>query len=55
MGMRGCPTRKAKMVACIVAFSPDGERKVFTGEFNGTIAKAPRGTMGFGYDQLFIP
>ena len=28
---------------------------VFTGEAHGTIAKAPRGSSGFGYDPVFIP
>jgi len=55
MNLRGVMDRSAKLVACIVAYSPTGERAVFTGEFNGVIAKAPRGTMGFGYDSVFIP
>ena len=28
---------------------------VFTGEVHGTIAEAPRGSSGFGYDPVFVP
>jgi XTP/dITP diphosphohydrolase len=55
MNLKGVPDRSARLFACIVAYSPSGERAVFNGEFKGQIAKAPRGTTGFGYDSVFIP
>ncbi len=34
----------------------DGENiKLFTGGLHGTIAQAPRGDSGFGWNQIFIP
>ena len=29
--------------------------EIFIGTINGTIAKEPRGTGGFGWDAIFIP
>jgi XTP/dITP diphosphohydrolase len=32
-----------------------GEKAVFSGTVEGTIAESPSGNGGFGYDPLFIP
>lgn len=55
MQIRGVMNRKAKYTACIVAYSPTGDRGVFLGEMIGSIGRTMQGTMGFGYDSLFIP
>lgn len=47
--------RKAYFVCCLVCISPSGEEFVFEKELHGVIAKAQRGTDGFGYDPIFIP
>ncbi|WP_344311000.1 RdgB/HAM1 family non-canonical purine NTP pyrophosphatase [Brevibacterium samyangense] len=41
---------------CAAAFvAPDGTEFVEEGRFEGTLAREPRGTHGFGYDPLFVP
>ncbi|VWX51543.1 RdgB/HAM1 family non-canonical purine NTP pyrophosphatase [Novosphingobium sp. 9U] len=34
---------------------PDGEEAVYEGRVDGTYSWPPRGTMGFGYDPVFVP
>ena len=34
---------------------PDGESAVYEGTAPGTLTWPPRGTMGFGYDPVFVP
>jgi XTP/dITP diphosphohydrolase len=47
--------RKARFV-CVIAIAANGEIiETFRGEVPGTIAKAPRGNNGFGYDPIFVP
>ncbi len=47
--------RRAKFV-CALSIALNGEViETFTGEVHGTIADAPRGNNGFGYDPIFIP
>jgi XTP/dITP diphosphohydrolase len=53
--LRGEDDRRARMVAVLVAFSPDGEELTGTGVLEGTIATARRGEGGFGYDPIFVP
>lgn len=55
MQLKGAQTRAARFLCTIVAFNPQGEELIFTGEMKGEIAKAPVGQMGFGYDPIFIP
>ncbi len=40
---------------CAIAVAHDTGHEVFEGRVEGTIAHAPRGEGGFGYDPLFIP
>lgn len=42
--------------SCVLAIAwPDGESVVYEGRANGTLTWPPRGTMGFGYDPVFMP
>jgi XTP/dITP diphosphohydrolase len=34
---------------------PDGDEVVYEGRIDGTFSWPPRGTMGFGYDPVFVP
>jgi XTP/dITP diphosphohydrolase len=53
--MAGATDRRARYVAAIAAISPDGEETVVRGTLDGTIAHAPAGDEGFGYDPVFVP
>ncbi len=46
--------RSARFVTVVVLAAPDGH-EVYEGECRGTIAAAPRGAAGFGYDPVFVP
>lgn len=52
--LKGADDRRARF-ASVVALSWDGETHLFRGEVRGSIARAPLGSGGFGYDPLFIP
>ena len=42
--------------SCVLAIAwPDGDSAVYDGRINGTLTWPPRGTMGFGYDPVFVP
>jgi XTP/dITP diphosphohydrolase len=47
--------RRARYVCELVAIAPDGEEAHATGRLEGTIAHAPAGSEGFGYDPIFVP
>jgi XTP/dITP diphosphohydrolase len=47
--------RTARFRTVVVAILPGGEEIVADGAVDGTIALAPRGEHGFGYDSVFIP
>ena len=55
--MAGVPegARGAKFVSALCCMRPDGACLEAEGECPGTVALAPRGTNGFGYDPLFVP
>jgi len=41
---------------CVLALAwPDGEHAVYEGTCPGSLTWPPRGTMGFGYDPVFVP
>ncbi|MGI8944453.1 MAG: RdgB/HAM1 family non-canonical purine NTP pyrophosphatase [Qipengyuania sp.] len=41
---------------CVLAIAwPDGEHAIHEGRAPGTLTWPPRGTMGFGYDPVFVP
>ena len=42
--------------SCVLAIAwPDGESAVYEGRAEGSYTWPPRGTMGFGYDPVFVP
>jgi len=42
--------------SCVLAIAwPDGEHAVYEGRADGSLTWPPRGTMGFGYDPVFVP
>jgi XTP/dITP diphosphohydrolase len=52
----GDAERRARFVCVIAVADPSaGTLHTFEGTCEGRIARAPRGTGGFGYDPLFIP
>ena len=41
---------------CALAIAwPDGEHAIYEGSAPGTLTWPPRGTLGFGYDPVFVP
>lgn len=55
--LQGLPAKKRRAVfRCVVVLRhPDGREQIGQGELWGSIAEAPRGEAGFGYDPIFIP
>ncbi len=53
--LEGIEDRRARYVCELVALSPVGEELRGRGTLDGTIAHAPRGGEGFGYDPVFVP
>ena len=51
----GVDERDARYVCELVALSPEGEERRGAGTVEGTIAREPRGSEGFGYDPIFVP
>jgi XTP/dITP diphosphohydrolase len=51
------PPGSALAYVCIIALVDPrtGEESLFEGRCTGTMADAPRGTGGFGYDPIFVP
>jgi XTP/dITP diphosphohydrolase len=53
---REAPAGSRARYVCVVAHvTPDGTEHLFEGHCSGTLAPAPRGHGGFGYDPLFVP
>ena len=52
--MRGQTPRTAKFVSVITCCFPNGDVITARGECPGTIAYAPQGEGGFGYDPVFF-
>ncbi len=52
--LSGIRDRHARFITVITLIF-NGKPHTFTGKVEGTIAEKPRGTMGFGYDPVFIP
>ena len=52
--MRGQTDRRAHFETAICCAFPNGERLSAHGECHGSIAFAPRGENGFGYDPVFF-
>lgn len=54
--LRGVPdvARGARFVTALALVWPDGRTVIAEGVCEGTVAREPRGTGGFGYDSLFF-
>ena len=52
--MRGQLDRRCKFVSAICCCFPNGDRVEVRGECAGTLAYAPKGADGFGYDPIFF-
>jgi XTP/dITP diphosphohydrolase len=50
-----CHPRRARFRATLVLAWPDGHEEVFEGRVNGTLVWPIRGTIGHGYDPMFLP
>ena len=49
------PHRGARFVCAAAVVTPDGVEVVEQGTLEGTLATAPRGAHGFGYDPVLVP
>jgi XTP/dITP diphosphohydrolase len=47
--------RRVAYVCVLAHVARDGQETLFEGRCEGTLAKRPRGTGGFGYDPAFVP
>lgn len=47
--------RRAYFICTLALAWPDGHEEVFEGRVQGSLTWPPRGTMGFGYDPVFVP
>ena len=47
--------RSAAFVCTLALAWPDGHSEVFEGRVAGSLTWPPRGTLGFGYDPVFVP
>jgi XTP/dITP diphosphohydrolase len=53
-GAEAPAARRAAFVSAAALVLPDGQEHVTLGRMEGTVAAAPRGERGFGYDPLFV-
>ena len=56
-GVDGLPEaeRTCRYVAAVAVVWPNGDEVVVRGTVEGTVAPAPRGDGGFGYDPIMVP
>jgi XTP/dITP diphosphohydrolase len=47
--------RGAAFICAAAAATPDGHEIVVEARLDGTLARVPRGSNGFGYDPIFLP
>ncbi len=56
LAAKGPDTPRDAWFSCVLAIAwPDGESAVYEGRADGTLIWPPRGTLGFGYDPVFMP
>ncbi len=56
LSQHGPDVDRACWFSCVLAIAwPDGDSVVYQGRVDGTFSWPPRGTMGFGYDPVFVP
>lgn len=51
----GSRDRSARFVCCLCLAWPDSHTETFLGKVEGSLSFPPRGTMGFGFDPIFVP
>lgn len=52
----GPDTPRGAAFHCVLALAwPDGDHAIYEGRADGTLTWPPRGTLGFGYDPVFVP
>lgn len=52
----GPDTDRSAAFHCVLALAwPDGDHAVYEGKCAGSLTWPPRGTLGFGYDPVFMP
>lgn len=51
----GAENFTAHFVCALAIAWPDGHAETFEGRVTGTLVWPPRGTLGFGYDPMFVP
>lgn len=51
----GAKNLTAHFVCALSIAWPDGHAETFEGRVTGTLVWPPRGTLGFGYDPMFVP
>lgn len=47
--------RSAYFISTLALAWPDGHSQLFEGRADGSLTWPPRGTLGFGYDPIFVP
>jgi len=52
--LKNADDRSAYFICVLALYWPGGKYEIFEGRIDGTIAAAPRGTNGHGYDPIFI-
>lgn len=53
---QGADVDRSCWFSCTLAIAwPEGDEAVYEGRVEGTFSWPPRGTMGFGYDPVFVP
>ena len=55
LGESGSQDRTAHFVCALALAWPDGHAESFEGRVTGQLVWPPRGTLGFGYDPIFVP
>jgi XTP/dITP diphosphohydrolase len=54
-GAKAAAQRRAHFVSALCVAWPDGHVEEFEAKVHGVVVWPPRGTLGFGYDPLFLP
>ncbi len=56
LAAKGPATPRDAWFSCVLAIAwPDGDSVVYEGRIDGSLTWPPRGTLGFGYDPVFVP
>ena len=53
--LKNISDRRAYFIAALALCWPDGHSEIFTGRVYGTLVWPKRGSLGFGYDPMFLP